>query len=220
MYVYVLLYVEYVLSQAPKTIKKSGALLLQKQPFSLAATKTSVYSSTAAVIQRQPCSKLSPLCLCSFFSFFCSFHLLCSHFLPLFSLLGHNSDPGPLSRLFSPLPTTVRAFVFIARSLQSFLPSSTRIDFSASGHGVCVWPVHSNRRSNHSNTSTSNATIKPTSSNLIPGIRSIQQQQKQNCSSYLYISLERLCSPFYLLALQRPRDITSGLSRRGTLYAA
>ena len=40
-----------------------------------------------------------------------------------------NSDPGSLSRLFSPLPTTVRAFMFIARRLQLSLPSSTRIGF-------------------------------------------------------------------------------------------
>ena len=38
-------------------------------------------------------------------------------FFALLSLSPHsrNSDPGPQSRLFSPLPTTVRAFIFIAR---------------------------------------------------------------------------------------------------------
>ncbi|CAN0506122.1 unnamed protein product, partial [Laminaria digitata] len=29
---------------------------------------------------------------------------------------------------FSPLPTTVRAFIFIARRVQHFLPSSTRVE--------------------------------------------------------------------------------------------
>ena len=54
-------------------------------------------------------------------------HLLSS---PLFSLLpSRNSDPGWHSRLFSPLPITVRALHFIARMCQLFLPSSTRVDF-------------------------------------------------------------------------------------------
>ena len=42
-----------------------------------------------------------------------------------------NSDPGSLNRLFSLLPTMVRAFVFIARRLQPFIPLSTSIE-------VCV----------------------------------------------------------------------------------
>ena len=35
---------------------------------------------------------------------------------------------GQLSRLFSPLPTTVRAFIFIARIMHHFLPSSARVE--------------------------------------------------------------------------------------------
>ena len=38
------------------------------------------------------------------------------------------SDPGSQSGPSSPLPTTVRAFVFIARRIQLFLPSSTRVE--------------------------------------------------------------------------------------------
>ena len=45
-----------------------------------------------------------------------------------FSLPRRNSDPGSRSRLFFPLPRTARAFVFITRILQPFLPSSTRIE--------------------------------------------------------------------------------------------
>ena len=42
-----------------------------------------------------------------------------------FSVSGRNSDSGSLGRLFSPLATTVCAFMFIARRLQPFLPSSS-----------------------------------------------------------------------------------------------
>ena len=50
-------------------------------------------------------------------------------FVLLFSLTpSHNSDPGSQSRLFSPLPTTVRALhFFIARRFKLFLPSSTSV---------------------------------------------------------------------------------------------
>ena len=41
-----------------------------------------------------------------------------------------NSDPGSPSMLFSPLPTTLRGFIFIATRLQPLLPSSTRIEFT------------------------------------------------------------------------------------------
>ena len=40
-----------------------------------------------------------------------------------------NSDPGSHSGPSSPLPTTVHAFIFIARRSQHFLPSSTRVEF-------------------------------------------------------------------------------------------
>ena len=46
-----------------------------------------------------------------------------------FSLPRRNSDPRSLSRLFYPLPTTVRAFIFIARRFQKFILSSARIEF-------------------------------------------------------------------------------------------
>ena len=43
-----------------------------------------------------------------------------------FSFPRRNSDPGSLSRLFSPLQTTaIHAFIFIARRIQPFLASPT-----------------------------------------------------------------------------------------------
>ena len=39
-----------------------------------------------------------------------------------------NSDPGSGSGLFSPLPTTVRTLIFIARIILHFLPSSARVE--------------------------------------------------------------------------------------------
>ena len=87
------------------------------QPLSLAVNKPVAVcrwqysSSTAAVVQRQPCSELSPLC---------------------------------------------------------------------QSRCMCVWLVNSGRRrSNHDNIFTSYATMKHTSSGLIPGVRSIQQQQQK-----------------------------------------
>ena len=46
-----------------------------------------------------------------------------------FSLLGGNSDQGSLSRLFSPLPTTVRAFSFFYREKNRalFFPRPIRV---------------------------------------------------------------------------------------------
>ena len=59
--------------------------------------------------------------------FFRSSLLLSRHFFPFScSLPRRNSDPGSLIRLFSPLPTTVHAFVFIATRLGPFLFSSAR----------------------------------------------------------------------------------------------
>ena len=61
-----------------------------------------------------------------FFSFF---------FIPLIIYALHfslppsrNSDPESYSSLFFPLPTTVRAFHFMARRLPPLLPSSTRVE--------------------------------------------------------------------------------------------
>ena len=42
--------------------------------------------------------------------------------------LSSNSDPGSHRGPFSPLPTTVRAFIFIAGRFQHFIPSSTRVE--------------------------------------------------------------------------------------------
>ena len=61
---------------------------------------------------------------------------LCNNFFPhpicyprttLALLPSSNSDPGSHSEPFSPLPTSVRAFIFIARRIQHFLPASTRV---------------------------------------------------------------------------------------------
>ena len=67
--------------------------------------------------------------------FLLTFLLPISYFHPFFlspSYSSHTSDPGSQRRFSSPLPTTVRAFVFIARRLAPFLPSSTRFDFFVS----------------------------------------------------------------------------------------
>ena len=48
--------------------------------------------------------------------------------LALLLLPSSNSDPGPHSGPFSPLPTTVHSSIFIARRLEHFLPSSTRVE--------------------------------------------------------------------------------------------
>ena len=56
--------------------------------------------------------------------------LLSSHFLFSFSLLRRTSDPGSLSKALRPFPSTVRAFVFIARVFEHVLPSSTRIELN------------------------------------------------------------------------------------------
>ena len=58
------------------------------------------------------------------FFFFIPFIILASLALPPSS----SSDPGSHSGPSSPLPTTVRAFLFVARRIQRFLPSSTRVE--------------------------------------------------------------------------------------------
>ena len=58
--------------------------------------------------------------------FFFLLRIPCIVFALLFSLPpNRNSDPGSHSRLFPPLPTTVRA---LRLAFQSFLPSSTRVE--------------------------------------------------------------------------------------------
>ena len=61
-----------------------------------------------------------------FLLFFAHYHL---YYL---RICFFSSDPGPYSRLFFPLPTTVRAIIF---RLQTFLPSSTRIELRLLAYG-------------------------------------------------------------------------------------
>ena len=63
--------------------------------------------------------------LCPFFFIFLLFiPSIVSAIFFLLSLPRRNSDPGSRSMIFSSLPTTVRAFSFIATRLQPFLLSS------------------------------------------------------------------------------------------------
>ena len=83
-------------------------------------------------------------CLSLLFLFFYFFappiHVLCSPPRSLFlSVRSRNSDPRSPRKLFSPLPTTVRAFAAIAITLQSFLLSSS------DSHRIV--PTHVARRS-------------------------------------------------------------------------
>ena len=99
--------------------------------------------------------------------------------------------------------TAVQQQRYHARSASSFR-------LCASSHDVCVWLVHSSRRSNHDSISwyminTYNATvvIQP-SSDVIPGKRNKQQQQKQCCvahttfDSFFIVQIIGTCSPFRL----------------------
>ena len=64
-----------------------------------------------------------------FFSFFYTSHVLPSPFCSLSHLYSRNSDPGSHPKLFSLLPTTVRAsHFFIAGRFQLFVSSSTRVE--------------------------------------------------------------------------------------------
>ena len=91
----------------------------------------------------------------------------------------------------------------IQHSVQHQRYNGSRVPSSrlcASTRGVCIWLVHSSRGSNHENINLYNATVvKHTSSDVTPGIRSIQRQQKQYCVAHTcaYISLQRV-SPFRL----------------------
>ena len=71
-----------------------------------------------------------------YFCFAHRFYLLVSSFS--FSLSRRNSDPGSLSRLSPPLPTTVRAFVLIAGRSRLFLSLSTRIGWCLPVLCYCV----------------------------------------------------------------------------------
>ena len=69
------------------------------------------------------------ICMSHFSSFFFAHPIKYLHTIYFAcSLPSCNPDPGLLSRLFSPLPTAARAFIFIAKRRQPLLPSSTRIE--------------------------------------------------------------------------------------------
>ena len=69
-------------------------------------------------------------------------------FHPLYSIRlflslppSRNSDPGLNSRLFSPLPTAVRALLYLSREDFSPFFSATRVEL----HGcVTVWRIYQN----------------------------------------------------------------------------
>ena len=52
------------------------------------------------------------------------------HFSFSFSLPRRDTDLRPLRRLFSPVPTTAHAFVFVGRRLELLVPSLTRIELN------------------------------------------------------------------------------------------
>ena len=118
----------------------------------------------AVTAQQQPCCDLSPLCLPQTV-------LLCACLC-----LGAVYVPGMCAWRVG--------FHNVSRQQQHRSGSSTTpAVFSisclcSSSHGVCVWLMHG-RRSNHGNMLTPNATTKHTSSDLVPGIRSIRQKQNQ-----------------------------------------
>ena len=98
-----------------------SSLSLPTLPFPSTARKQ--YSGTSRLLRVS--RRMEPF---PYFFFSLVSLLLSSHFSFSFSLPRRNSDHSrSKSRLFCPLPTTVRAFVFIARRVQLFLPSSTRI---------------------------------------------------------------------------------------------
>ena len=88
---------------------------------------------TPAVVCRDICmQELSGPCYLGFILyckgvFLLPCHLLSPPLLYLFPLVV-GSDPRSYNRLFSPLLSTVRALQFIAKTLQSFLPSSSRVE--------------------------------------------------------------------------------------------
>ena len=61
-------------------------------------------------------------------TFFLLLHLMCFPRPTLPLPPTGSSDPGSHSRLCSPLPTTVHAFIFIARRIQHFHSWSTRVE--------------------------------------------------------------------------------------------
>ena len=113
---------------ATKTIQ-SGFLVLACTLHLLTRSKRHI--STAGMlctISDGPKKKSSTahfFCLIVFAHPFYNFRTFPFSFVP-----RRNSDLGSLSRLFSPLPTTVRAYIFIAGTVWLFLPSSTRIKLS------------------------------------------------------------------------------------------
>ena len=66
--------------------------------------------------------------LCTSFFLFSSFRPIYYPRITLALPPSSNSDPGSHSGPSSPLPTTVRAFISIAKIIQRLLPSSTRVE--------------------------------------------------------------------------------------------
>ena len=126
--------------QSHKANEKSGGVVFQKQPLSLAATKSIPYAA-AVQQQRYNCNRASSSFLC------------------------------------------------------------------ASSHGLYVRSLVHSRRSNHDNVFTPNATIKHTSSDLIPSVQSIQQEERKQLISH---QITAIGTPaFTLFDLRRPRDMNS-----------
>ena len=95
------------------------------------------------------------------------------------------------------VPGTWHAAVQQKRYNGSRAPSSR---VCASSHGVCVWLVHSSRRSNGNIIFMPSATVKHTSSDLIPGTRSIYTSSKHSSPYSTYhwngcVALFRLATP-------------------------
>ena len=97
-----------------------------------------------AHLNRSTCRSM--LLIVNFFLLFscCSYLVLFRHFSFSFLLPGRNSDPvGPLTRFFSPLPTTVRAFAFYREktlALSSFVDSH-RIATLIGVFDCCWWTL-------------------------------------------------------------------------------
>ena len=128
------------------------------------------------------------------------------------------NDPEERWSFLSKQPLSLAAtksVLYAAVSVQQHWYNGSRARSScvcASSRGLCVWLVH-NRRSKHDNLFTSNSTIKHTSSDLLPGIRSIQRQQQQALMHIIGTPV------FALFDLRRPRDMKymkSTPSRRGS----
>ena len=86
------------------------------------------YDGTWYTLRQECASHVSMCTLCFVVYFFLFFHAIYYPRTALALRPSSKSDPGSHSGPSSPLPTTVRAFVFIAKRLQHFLPPSTRVE--------------------------------------------------------------------------------------------